>query len=177
RLSAGAVHIDLDTGVHGGDAAGDTFGSIEYFVLSNHDDTIVGSWASDIIRGMAGDDVMSGGGRHDGLNGGAGNDVLDGGTGRDTLNGEEGDDLMTGGADTDWFWLASAGTGNDVVTDFEDGLDKVRITNVAGVEDFSDLAVSTNGSGWAVITLPDGSTLTLEGLAAADVDAGDFLWV
>jgi Ca2+-binding RTX toxin-like protein len=140
-------------------------------------DTFNGTAANDVFDGLGGNDIIRGQDGDDTLNGGDGNDVLDGGTGRDTLNGEKGDDVLTGGADTDWFWLASTGTGHDIVTDFENGLDKVRITGIAGVDDFSDLAVSDNGAGGAVITLPDGSTLTLEGVAAADVDAGDFLWV
>ncbi|HYE42698.1 MAG TPA: M10 family metallopeptidase, partial [Caulobacteraceae bacterium] len=176
RLSTAAVTLDLQTGVHTGDAAGDTFNSVEYFVLTNHADTLVGSNASDTIRGMGGDDVISGGLGHDGLSGGLGVDSLNGGDGRDTLNGDAGDDVLTGGAHADKFWFSGSGFGADTITDFHNGLDRIRVTGVAGVDDFSDLAVAANGSGWAVITFPDGSTVTLEGVTTAQVDAADFAW-
>lgn len=177
RLSSAGVEIDLASGVHTGDAAGDTFNSIEYFVLTNHNDSIVGSAASDIVRGMAGDDVLSGGDRHDGLNGGDGNDVLKGDAGRDVLQGESGHDVLYGGADADKFWIASTGSGHDLIGDFQNGLDKIRITGVAGVDDVADLAIGMNGSGDALITFPDGSTITVAGVAAAEIEATDFVWI
>ena len=60
--------------------------------------------------------------------------------------------------------------------DFENGVDKIRLTTISGVDDFTDLTITSNGSGWAVITLPDGSSLTLVGVAAGQVDASDFLF-
>jgi len=44
------------------------------------------------------------------------------------------------------------------------------------VDDFTDLAISANGSGFAVITLPDGSTITLNNVAAGLVDSSDFVF-
>ena len=40
----------------------------------------------------------------------------------------------------------------------------------------ANLTISTNGSGWAVITLPDGSSITLTNVVAGLVDASDFLF-
>lgn len=77
------LSINLATGTHSGDAAGDTFSSIERFTLSDSADTFVGGTASDHVQG---------GGGHDTLVGGAGNDVLDGGTGADTMRGGTGND-------------------------------------------------------------------------------------
>lgn len=95
---------------------------------------------------------------------------------RPALAGEIGNDTLTGGADSDRFWINGLNSGQDTVTDFQNGLDKIRITGVAGVDDFGDLTVTANGSGWAVVTFPDGSTMTLTGVTTAQIDASDFVW-
>lgn len=80
-----AVTVNLATGVGTwGDAAGDTFSSIERLTGSAHNDTLVGD---------AGDNS---------LHGGNGNDTLDGGLGNDTLNGGNGADIVT------YAWATSA---------------------------------------------------------------------
>lgn len=92
-------------------------------------------------------------------------------------HGEKGNDTLTGGADSDRFWVSTLAFGNDTVTDFQNGLDKIRVTGIAGVDDFSDLTVADDGAGGTRITFPDGSTMTLQGVAVGQIDAGDFVWV
>jgi len=46
---------------------------------------------------------------------------------------------------------------------------------VTGVDDISDLAISTDANGDAVITFGT-DTITLTGIDAADLDAADFLF-
>ena len=177
--SKSAVSLNLTTGVHTGDAAGDTFTGVERFQLTDQStqaDSFTGSGGDDWVAGYKGVDTLNGMGGNDTLNGGGQNDVLSGGDGNDKLLGELGNDTLTGGAGSDQFWFNMANFGSDTVTDFADGTDKIRITGIAGVDDFSDLSVTTNGSGWAVITLPDGSTITLTGVTAGQVDASDFSW-
>ncbi len=111
------------------------------------------------------------------LEGRGGNDTLVGHAGADTLIGGAGDDVMTGGADADVFVFDAGLFGADRITDFADGIDLIRFDSIAGVDDFSDLAISANGSGWAVITLPDGSTITLQGVGVGSVDASDFVFL
>ena len=67
---------------------------------------------------LAGNDVVRGYG---------GDDTLIGGTGDDTLRGEAGSDELTGGDGADIFRIRSGkwGQGDDVITDFELGTDKV----------------------------------------------------
>ena len=210
--AAGAVGLNLASGVHTGDAAGDTFSGIEEFRLSAHGDSFVGGAGADKARGMNGADGLDGAGGSDLLYGGAGGDTLlggdandrlygeagadtldggdgddliyagldadslAGGAGRDRLIGERGDDSYTGGAGADHFWMRGAAFGADVVLDFEDGIDRIRVSGVSGVNDYSDLTVSTNGDGWAVVQFPDGSSVTLTGVVEAQVGAADFFW-
>jgi len=197
RLSSSAVSINLSSGVHTGDATGDTFVSVERFMLTAQADTFVGSSGADRAEGMGGNDTLSGGSGIDYLLGGdgidtlngdadgdklfgdAGNDVLNGGFGKDQLYGGAGNDTLSGGGtlELDHFIVTSTGFGADIVVDFQNGVDKIRVLGVAGWDDFSDVSVSSNGSGWAVITFSDGSTITLEGVASGQVDASDFLWI
>ena len=175
-----SVSINLTTGVHTGEAAGDTFVSIERFQLTNQStiaDSFTGSAGADWVAGYKGADTLNGMDGNDTLNGGAHNDIINGGNGADKLIGELGNDTLTGGADADTFWFNVPGFGSDVVTDFENGADVIRITGNPGVDDFSDLTITTNGSGWAVITLPDGSDITLTGVTAGQVDSSDFVWI
>ena len=123
-----------------------------------------------LAQSMAGN---NGANRIEGL---GGHDTLFGHGGSDTLVGGAGDDTLWGGAAADVFLYDAAGSGHDLIRDFADGADLIRFEAASGVDDFGDLAVGANGSGWAVITLPDGSTITLFGVAAASVDAADFVF-
>jgi serralysin len=149
RYASAAVSLNLASGVHTGDAAGDSFSGIERFQLSNQGDGFIGSSGADIVLGMGGADTLIGGG---------------------------GDDVLTGGAGADVFGIDSMGFGADTITDFQNGVDTIHVVGVAGWDDFSDLSISTNGAGWAVVTFPDGSSITLTGMIASQVDASDFVW-
>ena len=172
----GSVAINIRTGENNGEAAGDRFFGIERFRLSSHDDGFIGGIRDDWVAGYGGRDGLDGQGGNDTLNGGDGDDLLVGGRGDDKLIGEAGNDTLQGGRGVDQFYITGQGFGNDLVDDFKNGEDVVRIVGFDGVDDFSDLAISANGSGWAVITFPDGSSLTLKNVAVADLDASDFLW-
>ena len=113
---------------------------------------------------------------NDTLNGGDQNDVLNGGNGNDKLIAGTGNDSLTGGTGTDQFWFDVGHFGNDTITDFENGTDKIRITNQPGIDDISDLTISQQGAN-VLITLPDGSTITVNNHVVADIDASDFLWI
>ncbi|MGV0759544.1 calcium-binding protein [Tistrella mobilis] len=73
--SAAAVTVSLATGTaSGGDAAGDSFSSIENLSGSVFADTLTGSATANAIRGNGGNDVITGGGGADLLEGNGGAD-------------------------------------------------------------------------------------------------------
>lgn len=86
-LFGSAVTINLATGVHTGEAAGDTYISIERFNGSSAADTMV---ASNNLRaefaGGDGNDALYGGNQNDWLQGGKGEDILAGGNGHDIVS-------------------------------------------------------------------------------------------
>lgn len=131
--AAAGVTINLASGTHLGDAAGDTFISIENFRLSSLNDTFTlsdggivgtlnlaegddlatGGASADRIFGGIGNDTINGGAGADVLNGQAGNDTINGDAGADTIRGEGGSDTLNGGADND---LIYGGIGDDVIS-------------------------------------------------------------
>ena len=77
----------------------------------------------------------------DHLFGFGGNDTLIGGSGDDVLLGGAGRDTLTGGADSDWFCFATnfdsgvTVATRDVITDFQDGSDRIHLTNIDAIID------------------------------------------
>lgn len=81
------VKVNLGAGAgSGGDAAGDTYISIEAVLGGSGNDTLTGDGGANTLNGGAGDDLLNGGAGNDTLIGGAGADQLNGGAGRDTAN-------------------------------------------------------------------------------------------
>lgn len=111
----------------------------------------------------------------EGVVGSAFNDTLTGTSGVNRLDGGGGNDLLTGGGGADEFVFRD-GFGKDRVADFQDGLDHIDLSGLAGVDDFSDLRVSTLGFD-TVITFGDGSqTITLSAFSASNLSADDFIF-
>ena len=90
-------------------------------------DQISGGADDDLLQGGAGDDSLSGDSEDDRLNGGAGFDSLAGGDGNDVLCGGTAPDRLRGGAGADVFVFAD-GSGQDVIVDFQGGMDHLQIT-------------------------------------------------
>ncbi|HYC46065.1 MAG TPA: calcium-binding protein, partial [Burkholderiales bacterium] len=78
-----------------GEAAGDTFVSIEAFIGSAFNDTLVMDAAHNTIEGLSGNDYLRGKGGNDVLRGGDGIDFLEGGAGADGLVGGAGFDYAS----------------------------------------------------------------------------------
>jgi Ca2+-binding RTX toxin-like protein len=85
---------------------------------------VVGSSFGDTLTGNSLGNFFFGGAGADSLDGAGGNDTLIGGDGADTLIGGIGDDVLTGGDGIDYFHF-QFGDGNDYITDFTIGVDKL----------------------------------------------------
>ncbi|MDQ6435690.1 calcium-binding protein [Mesorhizobium sp. LHD-90] len=93
ETAAAAVIASLSSPAgNSGDAAGDTYNSIENLTGSGFADTLTGTNGTNSIIGGNGDDKISGLGGTDNLFGQDGNDVLIGGAGADNLSGGAGSD-------------------------------------------------------------------------------------
>lgn len=111
------------------------------------------------------------------IHGNNGRNVLNGHEGNDFLVGGKGNDRLIGGADGDIFHFGTGG-GQDVITDFEDGLDMIDLGAWADVISFPDLMKHhlQVEDGRLVITAGDDS-LTILGVQKDDLNSGDFLFI
>ncbi|SDW89384.1 calcium-binding protein [Paracoccus sanguinis] len=121
---------------------------------------------------LGGVENITGGSGSDIIRGNAAANVLNGAVGNDTLVGRGGSDVLTGGSGTDRFVFANW-DGNDRVTDFQNGLDRIEIGGPT--TGFRDLAVYNSAEG-AVISWGGGTTITLVGIDRSMVDASDFIF-
>lgn len=146
------------------------------------DDALYSGAGNDTLTGDAGDDKLYASSGNDALDGGTGNDTLDGGTGTDTLTGGAGNDTLTGGLNDDTFILAN-GSGADRITDFDMTMAGGKSTDQLDVSGllrgdgsaitWADVTVTdTNGDGTgdAILTFPDGTSVILQGVTADQVD-------
>jgi Ca2+-binding RTX toxin-like protein len=78
-----------------GDAAGDTYSSVENISGSAFNDTLAGNSGANTIVGNTGDDTIEGLAGNDKLGGNDGNDILSGGLGADYLSGGTGTDTAS----------------------------------------------------------------------------------
>ncbi len=149
----GVIANLASAGGNTGDAAGDTYTSIENLLGSDFADTLTGDGGANVLTGADGNDV---------LNGGAGNDTLTGGAGNDVF-------------------IMQAGMEQDVITDFAalgaGGADADKIdVSAFGVADFASLSMADNGFGDAVIDFGNGDEMTLIGVSTSGLNAGDFFF-
>ena len=155
NTSAMASTIDLRDATLGHDAGGGGYLSyvtgIEGGYTIAHGAVIENATGGSAADGITGNDVanvLRGNGGNDTISGGLGNDQITGGSGRDTL---------TGGGGRDVFQVARTADSNgkgDLITDFADGLDVIRLTRIdaiiSGIDDafaFIDNQIFGNHAG------------------------------
>ncbi|SFU17285.1 Hemolysin-type calcium-binding repeat-containing protein, partial [Pseudovibrio denitrificans] len=155
RWSKHALTINLaDPSQNTGDAAGDTYVSIE---------------------NATGSDAYG-----DSLTGDSGNNRLSGYGGNDTLNGAAGNDNLHGGKGNDTFIFEGPFFGRDVIEDFEHGFgfgDKARFDKLVFANFDHLMRNATQQSGNLVIKLNDSNTVTLRNIRKADLKASNFEFV
>jgi len=145
-----AIYINPQSRVPRNDGTGDSFVSIEHFVLSGFNDLFwsQGFTAPLQIEGGGGDDRIYATGFDDMLRGGEGNDDVRGDEGGDILYGDNGDDLLDGGGGRDTLYGGAGddrlrgGTNNDVL-DGGDGRDSALLYGT--IDDYA-LALLGDGS-------------------------------
>jgi len=103
-----------------------------------------------------------------------GDDVITGSASADTIAGGRGDDVLKGGNGNDTFRFG-AGFGNDIITDFVKGADKIDFS-LLGM-DFSALRLVKVSSDLLVQVTGYDDTLLVRGAAAKGLSASDFLFV
>jgi Ca2+-binding RTX toxin-like protein len=100
----------------------------------------------------------------DPLTGTSGDDILYGLSGADTLIGNAGNDTLYGGFGNDTF-VYGAGEGNDVIKDYTQNEDTVKITN--------GFVSQTNTDGGNLVFTAGGGTVTLEGATDKTISMTD----
>lgn len=174
--SANGVVVNLSSNSPQNTGEGiDSFFSIE---------NVTGSILGDVIYGSAEDNGISGNDGDDWVWGAAGDDNLSGGAGSDVLVGGAGDDSYQGGlGEADAFvFTANGSNGDDYITDFESGVDKVFVEIGFGIDDFSDLTIETTQHGDAIAYLTgdfhDGNlgSIAFEDIDAVQLTADDFVF-
>jgi len=70
--------------------------------------------------------------------------------------------------------------GNDIITDFANGFDRIRIKADTGKTSFDQLKITggtdSHGVVYATVNLGDGGEVTLTGVPKANLDATDFIF-
>jgi len=121
-------------------------------------DNLFGLGGRDVLYGESGDDIIDGGDGIDKLYGGDDNDILKGSDNFDELYGGEGDDILDGGDGKDSLYggngndifIGRSGdgsggfTGANIIYDFEDGVDKIRLD---GDLSFSNVSIAQGTQG------------------------------
>lgn len=148
-------------------------------------DVVFGGAGDDTLDGGDGDDTLVGDGGNDLLRGEAGDDSLIGGAGADTLTGGTGNDQIAPGQDGMFDVIVFAdGDGNDTITGLDAPVDngdgtftRIDRLDVSGLSDTNgarvntgDVTVTDDGSGNAVLSFPNGESLTLIGISPATAD-------
>jgi Ca2+-binding RTX toxin-like protein len=115
---------------------------------------------------------------NDVINGQGGNDTLMGLSGSDILRGGDGSDVLTGGKNTDIFCIASniLPTGVDTITDFQVGMDVIKIAGIDDANDFQDLTVLQTGND-TTIKLGNLDLAVLKGIQANTVTSDSFAFI
>lgn len=143
------------------------------------DDRLRGGQGDDLMQGGAGDDDLLGQDGRDLLKGGDGADSLSGGVDDDVLAGQGGRDTLNGGPGSDTFYLGTE-SGNDVIEDFEPGLDLLLVDPALGLKTAAEILDTATrlSTGASRLDLAGDTSVEIEGgrLTPSDVAVGRLLF-
>jgi Ca2+-binding RTX toxin-like protein len=187
NLTAGGTGTDPESGTITDSVSGDvvTFSEIEGIVLGSGNDSVIGSAAGDSVDAGDGADTLFGNAGDDTLITGNGADWVSGGTGNDSITLDDGSGTGDGVNDT---IVMVDGDGNDTLVGFEsptdlgggsysgnDQLDVTGITDLSGnpvnVDDVVVNDTNGDGTGDAILTFPNGESITLQGVPVSEVSS------
>lgn len=145
-------------------------------------DTVVAGSGNDSVQlgdfgvanGGAGADTLIGGLGVATLGGGGGADSIVASSGGGMLIGEAGNDTMVGGAGKDVFIYTSGG-GNDLIVGFDPSQDTLGLANFSDISSagwslLDVISRATVSGGNTIITMPDGSTVTVAGATGININ-------
>ncbi len=178
-FAAAGLRVDMIfTGNNLGEAAGDQYVSIENLSGSSNRDVLLGNHAANAINGGGGNDLLFGRGGNDIMRGGNGADEIHGGGNDDRIYGGSGADRLYGEGGEDTFFFEN-NWGSDRIFAFEDNVDTIDFSMVAGITSLSDLSFSA-GAGFTLIDYSSGTgwtgTIQVDGVTEAQL-TNDFVFV
>jgi len=181
---------DKEQGTNSNDVIKSYDNSSSVIVGLDGSDKIYAGAKDDLVIGGDGNDLIVGGKGNDVLKGGHGNDTMRGGTGDDVLLASHGDNRMHGGADNDRLIIGSGknvvsggsgedkfvftdkfgGHGNSTVLDFNADEDVLMFSSES-IQSFSDLEISYDARGNAMLSNGEDFTVKVKGLTQEEVEA------
>ena len=85
------------------------------------------------------------------------------------------DDHLTGSSGADLFVFGQP-IAHDTLHNFDAAADRIDLIGFAGVNGFGDLVIADDANGNAVVTISSGETITVLGVSAAQLGAGNFVF-
>jgi Ca2+-binding RTX toxin-like protein len=156
--SSSGVTVDLvNSSSNAGEAAGDTYSSIEMVSGSHFNDNIYGDNNRNFLYANRG------------------NDAIDGRGGNDTISGGDGNDIMTGGLGADTFVWASDDTGIDTILDFENDVDRLDFRFLGFSTEAEVLTLASAAGNDLQVDFGSGNSIILSNFSFAEFDSGDFI--
>ncbi|MBC6455839.1 MAG: putative Ig domain-containing protein [Hormoscilla sp. SP5CHS1] len=139
------------------------------------DDHLHGGTGNDHLYRGSGNDYLYGYTGSDYLYGGTRNDYLYGGTGSDYLYGGTGNDYLYGGTGKDIFVL-TPGSGLNVIEDFDDGTDKIKLPEGSTFEDVRLNVIGPGNISWRPsISIGTERLAVLNWIHTSQLDEDDFM--